>query len=67
MMKEEYSEKFCELLKIDTLEECEEYITQLYANYKISDTDFDFNMGIIVGFRMCYIDHKMIIDEYMNE
>lgn len=60
-MYTEIDEKFYELLKVDSLEECQAYIIILYANFKINDRDFDYYMGIICGFRMCCIDYEMII------
>ena len=62
--KEEFIEGFFKLLKRETIEECEQYVIQAYTNFKLNDREFDYHMGIIVGFKMCYTDYKMIIDEY---
>lgn len=52
--KEEFINGFFKLLKKETLEECEHYVMQAYANFKLDNREFDYHMGIIVGFKMCY-------------
>ena len=43
-------EKFLDLLKVDSLKECENYITDLFVNQKISYESFNYYLGIIIGF-----------------
>ena len=51
--KEEFIEGFFKLLKKETIEECEQYVIQAYANFKLTDREFDYHFGIITGYKMC--------------
>ena len=51
--KEEFIKGFFELLKKETIEECEQYVIQAYANFKLNDMEFDYHFGIITGYKMC--------------
>lgn len=50
--KKEIDEKFIDLLNVDTIKECENYITDLFRKFIISYETYSYYLGIITGYEI---------------